>query len=1329
MATTPAQAKGMSDIDPRPPFPFSLGLGSITYSRVLASERYRLTLNSQVGSTATRGSWRISPGVSPEFACTLYVEDLATGSSVRLSETDPAASERWTPGSIIRQWQALDAQVETERLVDPEDCAELFIVRVTCASPTPRSFRVTLLRDLAFDHADGFDSHPVFSKLFLQTRLQGRAILVSRRPRSEIETHPSLAFLPILPSSRTRVGPEAWYDTDRSRILGRTLRYDRDSFRPELAGTCGNVLDPMLAVSILVETRGSETTTCGFVTAVVERDSEVSKLEESWSDPLRLEHARRAAADSVKTRVDAYGITYTDSVELDSLGAAIARREPALRATRAPRFRETAHAARSEQSRLAAFGVTPQRPLLLARWTELTDSERLWLGTALRYWSGLGLGIHAVLIHDGVRPDLPDSVSHACLLSTEVSAELATLFDSLAAVTLPGDATSANIAETTSRSRYGNPPVSGGERRERELATLHHELAPLPPRSRGKAPEETLEFDNGFGAFAADGTEYLIRLEPESEGLRLPPRPWTNVLANRRFGCLLSETGAGSTWFENSREHRITPWRNDPVLDPHDEAFYLLDEVSGERASVFPGPIPMKVPYEVRHGFGYTTVRHGALGLETEAVTFVAERDPYKVTRIRIHNPGPEERRVSVMGLARLVMGPSTGLPERHIVTEIDPRSRALLARNPLSGVFANSTAFATAVTRGELIDASYTCDLRSALGDALDPADPAGLRQDTRLDGTFGAGPIPCFAQKFCLTVGPQQEVEVSFVLGAGGDETEALALASGFADPEQIDREFDRARAAWRSLFRGLQIETPSRELDILVNGWLPYQTQACRIWGRSAFYQSGGAYGFRDQLQDSSSLLFLDPARVREQICLHASHQFVEGDVLHWWHPPADVGIRTRFVDDLLWLPLVTGTYIEFTGDGAVLNESLPFLAAPLLEHGEAEAFLQPSPAGKEATLYEHCCLAIDRSLHLGPHGLPLFGAGDWNDGMNRVGIGGTGESVWMGFFLVCVFDAFLPYVLARGDSERAARYESHRAHLVSALNTTGWDGDWYKRGYYDDGAPLGSKESDECKIDALAQAWAVLSGVAPPDRARNAMSAAEEQLVSERDGIIRLLAPAFENSKHDPGYIKGYVAGVRENGGQYTHAALWFIRALAKQGRTDRVSTLLEMIGPIHHTRDAREVERYQLEPYVVAADIYGVDPHVGRGGWSWYTGSSGWMSRVVTESLLGLSVRDGRELRIAPVVPAEWPGFTVRYEPIGSRSTYVIEVVNSARTDGDSVPGAVIDVESSTLETRIEDGVGTILLTTGGATNGHAMEQGAPKQNVTHHVRVTMGAIR
>ncbi|HEX6041990.1 GH36-type glycosyl hydrolase domain-containing protein, partial [Longimicrobium sp.] len=588
-------------------------------------------------------------------------------------------------------------------------------------------------------------------------------------------------------------------------------------------------------------------------------------------------------------------------------------------------------------------------------------------------------------------------------------------------------------------------------------------------------------------------------------------------------------------------------------------------------------------------------------------------------------------------------------------------------------GEFSHRVAFAAAVAPGA--DVAWTASRRAYLGAYNSAQSALALRKRDRLRGECGPALDPCAALQVPLEIAPGQTAEIAFLLGEAEDEATARSLIAAYRQPGAVGAALDEVTRFWADLVSGVQVQTPSPELDLMVNGWLAYQNLSCRIWGRTAFYQSGGAFGFRDQLQDSSAMVYLDPDLTRRQIVLHASHQFVEGDVLHWWHPPLSKGIRTRFADDLLWLPYITAFYLRSTGDAAVLDESAPFLTARQLEEGEDEAFLVPEDSGERGTVYEHCCRSIDRSLTRGAHGLPLMGTGDWNDGMNRVGREGRGESVWMGFFLHGILDDFIPLVEARGEAERADRYRAYRDELAWSLNEEGrgWDGGWYRRAYYDNGAPLGSAANDECRIDAIAQAWAVLSGVAPADRAARALDALEEHLVSEEEGIIRLLTPAFDKTPHDPGYIKGYLPGVRENGGQYTHAALWAVRALAQAGRTERAARLLAMISPVSHGRTPEEVAVYQAEPYVVAADVYGVAPHVGRGGWTWYTGSAGWMFRVALESVLGITLEGGDTLVVRPCVPRDWPGFSVRYRLPDGATTYEIAVTRDA---GAEIRGSV-----------------------------------------------------
>ncbi len=793
--------------------------------------------------------------------------------------------------------------------------------------------------------------------------------------------------------------------------------------------------------------------------------------------------------------------------------------------------------------------------------------------------------------------------------------------------------------------------------------------APAEPWTGASAEE--LMFDNEFGGFAADGREYVMRITSAHR----PPLPWTHVVANETFGFITSESGAGTTWSANSRENRLTPWSNDPVSDPHGEALYLRDEDAGSFWSPTPGPAPALACCTVRYGFGYCRFKQTSAELEQEICQFVPRRDPLKVTRIRLRNLADRRRRLSVFAYARLVLG---GLPSEtaeSVETFADAGTGALLARNPKRGAFSEGVAFAAAVApAGATVH--RTADRTGFIGRNGSPARPAAVLCAPALDGRTGVDLDPCFALQIGLDLEPGATAELAFLLGEGAGADATGALIRQYASLATIDEAFDEVAAFWRDLVSGLQIRTPAPALDLMANGWLVYQTLCCRLFARSAFYQSGGAFGFRDQLQDAAALVHLRPELTRAQILLHAAHQFVEGDVLHWWHPPEDRGVRTRFSDDLLWLPYVVAHYVAVTGDRAILDEMAPFLRTRALADGEDEAYLLPEDSGERASVYEHCCRALDRSLTAGAHGLPLMGTGDWNDGMNRVGRLGRGESVWLGFFLYSILGGFAPLCRARADAARVQRYEAYRTRLGVTLNDTGWDGAWYRRAYYDDGTPLGSAASEECRIDALAQAWAVISGVAPPERVEQCLDALEAMLISDQDRLIRLLTPPFDRTAHDPGYIKGYVPGVRENGGQYTHAALWAVQALAEAGRRARAAELLEMLSPVSHTRTPMEVATYQVEPYVIAADVYGAPPHVGRGGWTWYTGSAGWMFRLILETLLGFRWEGGELLILKPRLPASWPACELRWRLPGSAETYVIAMANPQ--GGGKVIGATLD---------------------------------------------------
>ena len=734
------------------------------------------------------------------------------------------------------------------------------------------------------------------------------------------------------------------------------------------------------------------------------------------------------------------------------------------------------------------------------------------------------------------------------------------------------------------------------------------------------------------------------------------------------------------------------------MLDPHGEALYLRDEDDGAFWSPLPGPIPQPAPYEVRHGFGYSRYRHVSQELEQQVWLFVPREDPVKIARIQLRNVGNHPRRLSLFSYARLVLGVLPGDCTADLVIEQDAATGALLAENH-NREFTGRIAFAAVAPLDSSVPVHVSGDRATFIGHYGSPARPAALARDQALDGRLGAGLDPCFVLQMTLQLEPGATVECAILLGEAENRDEVRRLIGRYREDGAIAAALAEVREFWRDRLAAVRIQTPSPALDLMVNGWLAYQTLSCRLWGRSAFYQSGGAFGFRDQLQDAAALIYHAPELTRRQLLLHAAHQFQEGDVLHWWHPPMGCGIRTRFSDDLLWLPYLAAFYTRTTGDWTLFGEPVCFLRARLLEPGEDEAFLAPEASGEVASLYQHCCRALDRSLTQGAHGLPLMGTGDWNDGMNRVGRQGRGESVWLGFFLYAILGDFVPVCGQHGDHDRARRYAAFRRHLAEALNEHGWDGDWYRRAWYDDGAVLGSAASDECRIDALAQAWAVISKAAPWARAEAALDAVERHLISEPDGLIRLLTPPFEKTPHDPGYIKGYVAGVRENGGQYTHAALWVVRALAELGRRDRAVKLLELLTPIHHALTPEAVAVYQLEPFVVAADVYGVAPHVGRGGWSGYTGAAGWMLRVALESILGLELVEGRTLRLRPCIPDEWPGFRLHYRLSDGDAVYEIEVRNP---DGNAE--RVVAVKMDDIHGTVEEGAAWIPLLRDG--HGH-----------------------
>jgi cyclic beta-1,2-glucan synthetase len=740
-------------------------------------------------------------------------------------------------------------------------------------------------------------------------------------------------------------------------------------------------------------------------------------------------------------------------------------------------------------------------------------------------------------------------------------------------------------------------------------------------------------------------------------------------VANPECGFLVSEVGAGYTWVGNSQLNRLTPWNNDPVSDRPAEVIYVRDETTGEFWTPTPLPVAGAMAYEVRHGQGYTVFEHTSHALIHELTLFVPVDDPVKLYVLKLRNNGQEQRRLSATFYAEWVLGTVRDLAPMWVITEVDEDTGALLARNAFNADFPTHVAFVGATARAR----SFTCDRTEFLGRNGSLAKPAALSR-AKLSGAAGAEFDPCAALQTAVELMPGEEKVVVFLLGQAPTAEAVRQLVDRYRDVAKVSTALAEVKARWDHVLDTVQVRTPNPALDLLVNRWLLYQVLSCRLWGRSALYQSGGAYGFRDQLQDVMALLYACPQETRAQILRSAARQFREGDVQHWWHLPRGAGIRTRCSDDFLWLPFVVTNYITVTGDTAILDEPVPFIDQPPLRPEQDEDYRVPTVTEDTATLYEHCLRAVEHGLRFGPHGLAIIGTGDWNDGYNRVGREGKGESVWNSWFLLPILRDMASLAAARGDADRAACYCDQAERLHEAVEQHAWDGRWYRRAYFDDGTPLGSDQNDECKIDSLAQSWAVLSGSADPERARQAMAEVDEFLVRSQDGLIRLFTPPLDKSKLEPGYVKGYVPGIRENGGQYTHAATWVIRAAATLGQGGRAMKLFDLINPINHTATPEGVQRYRNEPYVVAGDVYGEPPHTGRGGWTWYTGSASWLYRTVLETMLGFQ-KEGSRLKVDPCVPASWSEFEITYR-CGS-ATYRIKVNNPNKVER-GVQRVVID---------------------------------------------------
>ena len=1172
-----------------------------------------------------------------------------------------------------------------EVLVSAEDDAEVRRVSITNHGFGAREIDVTSYAELALAPQAADVAHPAFSKLFIVTEHLPAlgALVATRRRRSHGDPEVWIGQVAVVEADV--IGrPE--FGTDRAQILGR----GRDIRSPQrivdglaLGGATGTVLDPAFALRRRVRIAPGGTARISFWTLAAASRQSLLDLIDKHHDPAAFERAANLAWTQALVQLHHLGVERGEAALFQQLAGHVIYAAPELRASAGALEKGD-----GGQPALWRVGISGDLPIVLLR---VADTHELGLARQLvkasEYWRTKGLAFDLVLLNERGTSYVQDlqvalealvragqahgehgpagrtMVLRADLIALETRDHIA----AVARVVLSGQ--EGSLSEQLDRvSETVAPPPAAAKRRS---------VAVGPPST----PTPRLEFFNGLGGFGDDGREYVTVLAPG----QVSPAPWINVVANPGFGFQVSADGAGCTWARNSREHQLTPWSNDPVADPTGEALFLRDEETGELWCPTASPIRHEAgSYVARHGRGYSRFDHSSHGVDLELLQFVPLSDPIKVSRLRIRNTSGRARRLSVTGYVEWVLGASRAAAAPFTITRADPRTGAILAQNPWNPAFGAPVAFADLGGR----QTSWTGDRREFIGRNGALAAPAALVARGPLSGALGAGLDPCAALQTAIDLPPDGTCEVLFLLGEAADDADAQSLIGRYRNVD-LEAVLAEVRGHWERILGAVQVKTPDRSMDVMLNGWLLYQTLACRIWARSAFYQASGAYGFRDQLQDSMALVATEPGIMREHLLKVAARQFVEGDVQHWWLPHSGQGVRTRISDDRVWLAYGAAHYVETTGDAGVLDEVVPFIEGALLEPNEAENFFQPTISGETASLYEHCARALDHSLDLGGHGLPLIGGGDWNDGMNRVGERGLGESVWLGWLLHRTLSAFIPLAEARRDSARARSWQAHAEALAVALERHAWDGAWYRRGWFDDGAPLGSAASDECRIDSIAQSWAVLSGVAGPERAALAMAAVERDLILEDEQLALLFTPAFDKTALDPGYIKAYPPGLRENGGQYTHAAAWAVMALAALGEGDKAGALFAMLNPINHTRDRAAVHRYKVEPYVMAGDVYAAPGHVGRGGWTWYTGSAAWMQRAGIESILGLR-RKGALLIVDPCIPRAWAGFSVRLRH--GASVYDIEVQNPAGV-ARGVQSAELDGEplvATPLHLRLKD---------------------------------------
>jgi cellobiose phosphorylase len=1182
-------------------------------------------------------------------------------------------------------------EVHTEISVSPEDDVELRRITITNQSPVTRQVELTSYSEVVLAKQDADAAAPAFSNLFVQTEFarKSSAILCTRRARSEAEKPPWLLHLMQVQGEGQG---EISCETDRSRFVGRGGSLANPAALQTIAplsNTVGSVLDPIIALRRTVTLPAFGTVIVDLVLGMTENRETALAHVEKYQSSRMTDRVFDLAWTHSQVTLHQLDVTEAEAQLYGHLASALIYADPARRANHGVLLNN-----RRGQNGLWSYGISGDAPIVLLR---ISDTEKIEIVRQLiqahSYWRMKGLTVDLVILNEDVsiyRQSLQDQIT--TLISSGIEAQMLDkpggifvrrleqipnddrlLLQAAARIVL--DDAKGSLAEQLEHRSVLEPSVP-------PLRTSRFRCAAMP----APLPSQELIFDNGLGGFTRDGHEYVITLQPG----QMTPAPWVNVLANPFFGTVISESGAAYTWVENSHEFRLTPWSDDPVQDTTGEAFYIRDDQTGQFWSPTPSPARGATPYVIRHGFGYTVFEHTEFGITSELWVYVAMDAPVKFSVLKLRNVSGRPRRLSVTGYMEWVLGDLRNKSLLHVQTEVDLQTGALLARNYYNTEFPDRIVFL------DVNDATRTLtgDRKEFIGRNGSLSQPASMKCQ-RLSGKVGAGLDPCGAVQVAFNLPAGDERETSFRLGVGRGTVDVRTLIRRFRQADASRAALEGVWAYWNRTLGAVNVDTPDPAVNVLANGWLLYQTLSCRLWGRTGFYQSGGAYGFRDQLQDVMALVHCEPALTREHLLRAAARQFREGDVQHWWHPPSGRGVRTHCSDDYLWLPYVTCRYVSCVADTGVLEEKIAFLEARPVKPDEESYYDLPGNSEESATLYQHCVRAIERGLKFGAHGLPLMGCGDWNDGMNLVGKDGRGESVWLAFFLYDVLSKFAGLARSRNDPAFAERCHTEAEKLQKNIELRGWDGGWYRRAYFDNGEPLGSQTNTECQIDSLPQSWSVISGAGEAERSRQAMNAVDHRLVRQSANLIQLFDPPFDKSALNPGYVKGYNPGVRENGGQYTHGAIWTVMALALMGETERAWELFTLLNPIHHGGTPQQMAIYKVEPYVVAADVYAVAPLTGRGGWTWYTGSAGWMYRLLVETLLGVNL-EGEQLRLTPCLPKSWTTYKMQYRyrqtvyhiTISRLATAAAEV-NELFLDGEKLTGKTVPLADDHREHCVE----------------------------------------